>query len=126
MLCVSLNVRVVLPFLVWCGLSFSASSPALAQWQREVGVGPLFGSGSDQEGTSICYCDGLVWAGGQSLYRSNDLGISWSPVASFMTQTILGIAFFDTQTGVVMGSGGAWLTKNGGQTWKLLFNSAGR
>ena len=82
-------------------------SSTYAQWQK---VGPQdFESTAlpEKQGCVVSYTSGIVWAGGHSLYRSDDLGISWQAVPTFplSSSPILGIYFFDRNNGYVLTRG---------------------
>lgn len=97
-------------------------SVAKAQWQN---VGPqVFLSPDPQKGCAISYADGVVWAGGHSLWRSDDLGLTWSQSSTFplgsMSDTICGIYFFDRMNGCVLANSHTFMTTDGGTSWNKL------
>ncbi|MDP4200559.1 MAG: T9SS type A sorting domain-containing protein [Bacteroidota bacterium] len=97
-------------------------STSQAQWQRV--TGPAFLSMNAREGCAINFSDGIVWAGGNSLWRSSDLGLTWSKIYFPGTPTtIAAIAFFDRLHGVVIAGStpySAYVTSDGCASWQLL------
>lgn len=127
MLRVSFKFSVVL--IVLLAWSFGASLGARAQWTKV--TGPAFIPLDTRSGCAINYNDGLVWAGGNSLYRSSDLGLTWSKVYFPGTPTtIVAIEFFDRLHGVVLAGTlldyGVYVTDDGCNTWRKLSTVTGR
>src|SRR6266540_2505797 len=107
-------------FSVAASLLLALTSAANAQWQQ---VGPpSFTSQSSQAGCATTYCDGVIWAGGHSLWSSTDLSVTWQQSSTFplLSSTIYGICFFDRNTGYVLADGGAYMTRNGGKQWTFV------
>jgi photosystem II stability/assembly factor-like uncharacterized protein len=100
-------------------LMFVASS-TYGQWQK---VGPqVFTSPDPQKGCAISYADGVVWAGGHSLWRSDDLGLTWQLCSTFPANNnlVLGIYFFDKLNGYVLSNFQTFITSDAGATWAQL------
>ena len=94
-------------------------STAKSQW-REIVPRMLRLSGTPA-GASMTYKDGVLWAGYHSLMVSRDSGLTWSGVTPFFdpkADWIVDIQFLDRNTGIVATFEGAFLTTNGGSTWR--------
>jgi photosystem II stability/assembly factor-like uncharacterized protein len=95
---------------------------ANAQWQS---VAPnLIGTGPYNNSGAMGYADGVAWAGLYDLYKSTDKGMTWQEVTipNAGSNTILGVTFYDRNTGIVCGSQGIYVTHDQGQTWKTFFS----
>jgi photosystem II stability/assembly factor-like uncharacterized protein len=74
---------------------------------------------------AVAAIDAEVWAGGSGamLYHSADSGTNWIRVlpaeaTTALTGDIIGIEFFDSQSGrVATSTGEAWTTADGGRAW---------
>ncbi len=97
------------------------ASGLLAQWSV---VAPhlLRTTSLDWKG-AMCFRDGIIWLARDVLYRSADSGITWNRVLDLSTLksgNVEDIDFFDRTTGVIVDSGGSFITKDGGATWKRI------
>jgi len=104
------------PYLFLALLSVALSTPAFAQWQN---VGPNVLPAGDYG--ALAYRDGILWAGGDALVMSNDLGKSWSAVSSFPGRAVKDISFCDKLHGVVGTEGALYITNDGGNSWHAEF-----
>lgn len=96
-------------------LGFGSVTSASAQWRN---VAPNLVAGT-AFGGAMQYRAGIIWAGGNNLWRSTDLGASWKASGSFTNAMINDIAFFDAQNGLIgTNSDGVYHTSDSGKTWQ--------
>jgi hypothetical protein len=113
--------KIALPLLLT--LTVILSSVSFAQWEN---VAPaLLNVYHSDYGGAMTYKNGLVWAGYNELKVSKDSGTSWHKTSlSFGNGWLMDVQFFDEMTGVVAHwQGGAWLTRDGGDTWDNILNA---
>jgi photosystem II stability/assembly factor-like uncharacterized protein len=97
-----------------------ASSPAEAQWKN---VAPGLVRGAELGG-AMQYRDGIVWAGGDDVYRSTDSGMTWQSSGNFVNANITDIAFFDKLNGLVCTQRqGLFHTSDGGNSWQHVLTT---
>ncbi len=95
-------------------LLYSVPAIATAQWSI---VSP--GGGSTITNGAMCFSDGVVWAGGQTVRYSYDSGKVWQTAYSWQHSRVLDIAFFDKRTGAIASQDGLFMTSDGGASWHL-------
>ena len=69
---------------------------------------------------AMCFRDGITWIARDELYRSSDSGLTWTRVldlAPLKSGHVEDIDFFDKTNGVIVDSGGSYITNDGGLTW---------
>src|SRR5437660_1554674 len=72
-----------------------------AQWTKT--SCPDFSSPNPAAGGAMFYKDGILWAGGSSLWMSTDVGTTWNKT-NFPNATVYDIYFVTPQHGVVAAS----------------------
>src|SRR5438093_2096034 len=78
---------------------------------------PNFSSPNPAAGGAMYYKDGILWAGGNSLWMSTDVGATWNKT-NFPDATVYDIYFVTPQHGVVAASDdGVFLTTDAGASW---------
>ncbi len=91
-----------------------------AQWKN---VAPGLVAGA-KFGGAMQYRDGIVWAGGDNLFRSIDSGKTWQRSGNFANANITDIAFFDRLNGLVSTQAqGLFHTSDGGNSWQNVITS---
>ncbi len=105
-----LSVLIILVMLTSLTLALPIRSEA--QWKM---VAPnLVPAGSNG---AMSYRDGRLWLAKGSVFRSDDLGITWAKVGNIVTAN--DIQFIDASNGIAACINGTYITRNGGTTWKL-------
>jgi photosystem II stability/assembly factor-like uncharacterized protein len=101
------SLVVLIPLLCIPGLSraqWNIAAPALLKATDTVGA--------------MQFHDGIVWAGGNTLWSSLDSGKTWQQNVAFPTASISDIAFYDKLHGMVATlDKGFFITVNGGLSW---------
>lgn len=106
----ALRSRLLLVFVPLLTLATGAG----AQWKN---VAPNLVAGTEFGG-AMQFRDGVIWAGGDNLWRSADLGATWRQSGNFRNASINDIAFFDKQNGLLgTDAQGVFRTTDGGNTW---------
>jgi photosystem II stability/assembly factor-like uncharacterized protein len=102
------------------------ASTAAAQWQN---VAPnLLGgfSGRTSAEAAMIFKDGTLWIGRTTLWMSQDTGTTWKQSFTGFSGNIRDIAAFDKNICAFCTSDGmAYITRDGGTTWKLLGSFGG-
>jgi photosystem II stability/assembly factor-like uncharacterized protein len=97
---------VLVSLLVFC-------APAVAQWNVLSNVpSPQTSFGV------ITYRDGVLWAGSSDVYKSTDMGKTWT-LSYQLGRNVYGMDFFDRNNGAVSSDQGVFLTSDGGVTWRI-------
>jgi len=116
------NSRIIVCFTLLIALSSVAG--LRAQWTQSVPnlVGP-----EEQRIGSICFSNGVVWAGAtNTLFSSTDSGRTWNQSQSFPAEEISDIAFYDSLNGIIgTFQSGVFQTQDGGVTWSNVIQSNG-
>src|SRR5256885_13924087 len=105
-------------FLLLSGL-FHCVAAAVPSYAQLKNVAPNVLPVSDYG--ALCYKDGVLWAGGDALVLSSDLGITWRSVPSFPGRAVKDISFADKLHGVIGTEGALYLTEDGGASWHAEF-----
>ncbi|MFI5201958.1 MAG: WD40/YVTN/BNR-like repeat-containing protein, partial [Candidatus Kapaibacterium sp.] len=75
-------------------------------------------------GGVVYYKQGILWVGGTNLFYSTDSGSNWNQVKlPAFTGNISDISFFDSDTGIIVSTGGAMLqTYDRGKSWNKILS----
>ncbi len=109
------SLLVLIPLFIVVGVSY-------AQWTN---IAPdLVPAGAGFSG-AMQFNDGIVWAGGSTLWSSRDSGKTWQQSKALPEAQIADIAFYDQLHGLVATEDqGLFVTIDGGNTWKQELKTA--
>jgi photosystem II stability/assembly factor-like uncharacterized protein len=118
----SMLSRCFYPLICLCiAVTWMIAHPRLAhaQWRN---VAPNVLPAGDY--FAISHQGDIIWAGGDALVKSTDVGVNWMPVPSFPGHSIQDISFCDPLHGVIGTDGALFVTSDGGATWTSPFVGA--